>query len=90
MLCIVAGNEYSLSPTDRVLLLTSFPTIASPLTLTEASGSGLMTALSHSGSQKRLNTTLSALNSVETMQKSVLNAFALKFSMLLPLTEYIG
>ena len=58
--------------------------------LTEASGSGLMTALSHSGSQKRLNTTLSALNSVETMQKSVLNAFALKFSTLLPLTEYVG
>jgi hypothetical protein len=52
----------------------------------EASGSGLMAALSHSGSQKRLNTTLSGLNSVETMQKSVLNAFALKFSTLLPST----
>ena len=45
-----------------------------------------MAALSHSGSQKRLNTTLSGLNSVETMQKSVLNAFALKFSTLLPST----
>ena len=37
---------------------------------------------SHTGSQKRLST-LSGLNSVETMQKSVLNAFSLKYSQLL-------